>query len=494
MTEPQWPAIQDPEHRSDLTPLVRLLTRADGFALAFLECNEATEAERAIAQLTPALAARGRQSRLLRLRSAETDVLKRILSMEPALGSNEALFVLGFELGIPSRMAFPPALTRLNRSRELFRQLPCPVVLVLPSYAIDQVSCEAPDFWAWRSGVYELRGAQGPPTRMPQRSLELDYANLPAVRKQEHLEVLEGLLMKLKARGDESLGDTSRLCLDLAELLTSMGRWGEARDYGLKALKLARRPGDQRIVANAYHQLGRIAQLRGSYDEARDRSQKARRIFEELGDSDGVAKSYHLSGIVAQETGSLEEARKLYDQGLRIFEDLGNGAGQTVSYLQLGNVRYLHGSYDEALEWYRKAHRLAEELGNRADLGNASHQLGLVAQARGSHEEALERYDEALRIFEELGNREGAASSLSNMGILHTMRGSPQKAVPLSLRGLTLRLELQIPRLSTELYWLGRQRHALGEERFQEIAAMTLPEESLQTVMKLIERSEADQA
>src|SRR5207237_338124 len=68
-----------------------------------------------------------------------------------------AIFVYGLERSIPSREAYPPLLSSLNLNRELFRQqVPHPLLLWLPDYALTALARKAPDFWAWRSGLYEF--------------------------------------------------------------------------------------------------------------------------------------------------------------------------------------------------------------------------------------------------------------------------------------------------------------------------------------------------
>src|SRR5947209_19890995 len=81
-----------------------------------------------------------------------------------------AFFVYGLERPIPSREAYPPLLSSLNLNRELFRQqVPHPLLLWLPDYALTALARKAPDFWAWRSGLYEF----APEREAAEQSLEV---------------------------------------------------------------------------------------------------------------------------------------------------------------------------------------------------------------------------------------------------------------------------------------------------------------------------------
>src|SRR5947199_6501299 len=141
---------------ADLVPLLRLLARAKGFALAFVKCNVLTQRERLVDDVSQSLKAKGRTVQRLDLSEPVVDLLEEILRLSPPLASEDVLFLLGFERSIPAEVDFPPALVKLNLSREHFRNLPCPLVIVLPDYALTQLARPAPDFWAWRSGVFEV--------------------------------------------------------------------------------------------------------------------------------------------------------------------------------------------------------------------------------------------------------------------------------------------------------------------------------------------------
>lgn len=522
---------QELEGTPELVPLLRLLLLAEGFALAFLECNVPIEAERNVAELRQTLEVRGRRSRLLRLNEPEEDLFGRIRSQSPPMATGEALFVLGFEQSIPSQVEYPPALTRLNRARERFRELLFPLVLVLPRYALDQLSREAPDFWAWRSGVFEARIKQARLARLLTDVARSDfsvYDSLSEPRKGDHLEALQGLLAELETQGKKSERERVALHRRIAVILTSMLRWPEARGHAEKVLKLAKNIGDEKGAATAYHLLGWIAQSTGSYEEASDWYQKVLQIAERHGDQAGVAFTFGLLGTVAQFREAFEEARESFLKALQIFEELGRPAEVAQSYSQLGMlamtlgahmearewflkaiqledklgdrtviasiclglgaVATVQGIYEEAVKWGRKALTIFEELGNRTGMAQAFSQLGAAEELRGSFDEALEWHGKALRISEALGDRAAIASSASQIGVLLTERGSPGEAVLWNLRSLAVRLEHELPEIGIDLHWLSHQRETLGEKRFRELLAEHVGEDGVKQVIDLIDK------
>ena len=435
--DPEQELLESPE----LVSLVRLLTRVEGFALAFLESNVPVTAERIVGELIRALEARGRRGRLLRLDEAEEDLLGRLRDLTPPVPPGEALFVLGFERAIPSRVAFPPALTRLNRAREQFRELASPLVLVLPRYALDQLSREAPDFWAWRSGVFEARVEKARLERMVHdvsQPSSADYENLSAERKREHLEVLRGLLTEIEARGDGMRRARGNLHFRIALLLDTTGQWPEAEAAAAKALELAQDADDRQGEAAAGHQLGILAERRGDLAAAEEWYRKALEIVKALDDRSSMAASYHHLGWVAQHRGDLVAAEERYRESLEINEGLGDRAAVARTCHQLGNVAQLRGDLEAAEAWYQEALEIDETLGDQAGMAITYRELGRLAQLRGDLAAAEEWYRTGLDVFEGLGNWPVMASSYIHLGMLNQDRGELVAAEERYRKGLEI--------------------------------------------------------
>ncbi|MBE9472460.1 MAG: hypothetical protein IMY75_10175, partial [Chloroflexi bacterium] len=116
-----------------------------------------------------------------------------------------ALSVHGLEASLRSADPHPPLLTHLNLGRERYRELGCPLLLWLPDYALTRLAREAPDFWAWRSGVFEF----APEAEMAESALRqvayepgLVTSSLDAAAKRERLALLEQLLADYRELGE----------------------------------------------------------------------------------------------------------------------------------------------------------------------------------------------------------------------------------------------------------------------------------------------------
>jgi len=80
---------------------------------------------------------------------------------------------------------------------------------------------------------------------------------------------------------------------------------------------------------------------------------------------------------------------------------------------------------------------------------------------------------------------------MSNIGALLTDNGEADDALPWNLRSLSIYLDLQVPEVRFDLRWLGRQRDLLGDARFRELVAEHAGEESVETVVGMIEQASA---
>ncbi|MDT5296353.1 MAG: hypothetical protein QOJ76_3233 [Acidobacteriota bacterium] len=221
--------------------LVRALDYAEGFWLGFVKSNVYAQRRRVAALCKDLLASLKIRVVEIELDEPVTDllpILRERIARErsaqaeqdaqaeeapaPAIDSKLVIFVYGLEHSIPSREAYPPLLSSLNLNRELFRQqVPHPLALWLPDYALTALARKAPDLWAWRSGLYEFA---------PER--ETDEQSLAVVRgeaihvteslskqaKHERLIMLKGLLDDYRELGDGARAQGAR-----ADILHEIG-------------------------------------------------------------------------------------------------------------------------------------------------------------------------------------------------------------------------------------------------------------------------------
>ena len=178
------------ENIATLDRLVRAVDLAEGFVLFFARCNIPALSRQLMDRAGQQLTALGVSVVEVTLEGATTNLRERLrrelqslrvdldvvipaptaaaheltLVREPAVDYRTTpkyvFFVTGLEYSIPYDRPDARILAELNLGRDLFRRnAPAPLVLWLPDYAVTAVARHAPDFWAWRSGVFEFISA-----------------------------------------------------------------------------------------------------------------------------------------------------------------------------------------------------------------------------------------------------------------------------------------------------------------------------------------------
>ncbi len=354
-----------PTQRRALVDGVKVLAEPLGVTLLEVELTDPVE------KLLPILRERLAGSYLSPpLDATSAREMQRMAAMRESWGK-VAIFVYGLEHSLPSTDSNPPILAHLNLSREFFRRdVPCPLVIWLPDYALTMVARGAPDFWAWRSGVYEFPPEAQTVARMA-RQIVYDEAghvtgSLSAEAKRVRLHLLARLLEDYRELGDSprERGTQADILWKMGNVHNDLGEWAEARGDYEQALELARPLNDARTIAGLLHDLAVLAQATGDLAEARRLYEQSLALARELGNKQRIARTLHQLGIVAQDTAELAEARRLYDQSLELERELGNKQGIASTLHQLGQLAEEEGNLAEATRLFEESLRMLTELGS----------------------------------------------------------------------------------------------------------------------------------
>jgi tetratricopeptide (TPR) repeat protein len=274
---------------------------------------------------------------------------------------------------------------------------------------------------------------------------------------------------------------------NLGVLAHDRGDNAEAHRCYTHALAIAERLVNEPDIAAAYHNLGVLAQDRGDYPEAERYYTQALAINEKIDDQARMAAAHHNLGVLARDRGDYAEAERYYTHALSLKEELDDRAGIANTYRELGKLVHDRGDYAEAERYYTGALTINEELGNQAGIATCYGQLGILAHDRGDYAEARRRYTQALAIDEQLGNRTGIATDWGQLGRLAEDQQQYGKAVAWHLSALLARLELRTPSAIHNAHALCRFRERLGPELFVDAAKEVVDEQTLDSVLELLD-------
>jgi tetratricopeptide (TPR) repeat protein len=423
--------------------LVRAVDYAEDFWLGFAKSNTLAQRRRLAALCKDLLEALKIRVVEIELSEPVTDllpVLRERLAQEhnardgdtPTGGASSkegcgklAIFVHGLEHSIPSREAYPPLLSSLNLNRELFRQqVPHPLLLWLPDYALTALARKSPDFWAWRSGLYEF----APEREVAEQSLEVIGKQSPYMieslsgqAKRERLVMLKGLLDDYRELGDGSHEQEAmaHILNQIGMVHGMLGELIEAEQAFVNSAKIFRKLNNDAGESIVAHNLGRIMQVQGNLEEARRLYDESLEIKKRLGKQSGVAITLHQLAMLAHRAGDLEEARRLYDESLEIAKRLGKQSGVAMTLHQLAMLAEDQGEIEEARRLYDESIKIEKRLGNQSGVAITLHNLGILAEDEGDKMEAARLFRESLNILERLGspNAEIAKRSLRRVEI-----------------------------------------------------------------------------
>ncbi|NJR38968.1 MAG: tetratricopeptide repeat protein [Leptolyngbyaceae cyanobacterium CSU_1_4] len=381
---------------SSLAELLTFIDFAENLAIAFVEVNFPPDANALIEALQHHPQCQDIQfvvfdfSQQPELRFLRDELVQRLATMPRDENKKLMLVVRGLERAIGISGNDPPVLQDLNFIRDAYKtSVPHPMLFILPDYAVTRLAKFAPDFWAWRSGVFQFQ------TTPKTRDDALKFLEPKMVDRRydkpvspERIETLERLLMEYQPSGQAIASDDLGTCGDILHQLgvayLSRNNPRKAGEYLFEALKLAEQQEDLLLQARVKSDLGEAYLRQKEYERAIAYVQQALKIQEQLSDPHGKAESLKIQGEAYGFLERYEEALVSYDQSIHLNPD--NHDAWYFRGIMLCNL----GHYEEAIASLDQSiHR------NRYD-PYAWHYRGIALYDLGRYEEAIASYEQSI--------------------------------------------------------------------------------------------------
>ena len=212
---------------------------------------------------------------------------------------------------------FPESLGNLNLQREILAEVPQPLVFWIREFALREIAEKAPDFWAWRTEVFDFR-------------LNKPELAAPTVRA----------YLSERSFYHKTREDLDRRIHLFQELLEQHER--EAAP-------------DKNMIAYLSEKLAQMHYYLSDFDLAWKYLEKGLNIYQELGDRAGLAKCYGNQALILQAWGRLDEAMALFKKIEQIFTELGDRAGLARTWWNQGIIYGKKGDKKRQIELWRKA-------------------------------------------------------------------------------------------------------------------------------------------
>ncbi|MCV3217063.1 tetratricopeptide repeat protein, partial [Plectonema radiosum NIES-515] len=445
------PSQKDEEYQA----LVRTLNFTEGFGLLFVRCSPAG-GEQLITNVKEDIPKKNIE--VIRLEQAVTNLYEKIDKLNNQKKIN-ILFITGIEHSFYeyeecksltgwnsidrysySWKGVPPVLINLNQQRERFKDnFNICFVFLLPIFAIKYFIQRAPDFFDWRSGLFEFPIDSETLAQESSRIIQDgNYEKYLKLTPEERTQAILAI-QQLIAEDNQTPEPQSDLLLNLGNLQFAGQDYKDAIASYDKALEF--KPDYDTAWYNrgiALRNLGRLEEAIASYDKA----------LEFKPDKD---EAWYNRGIALDNLGRLEEAIASYDKALEFKPDYHtawNNRGNALD--NLGRYEDAIASYDKALEfkpdddtaWYNRGIALGnlgryedaiasydKALEFKPDDDTAWNNRGFALDNLGRYEDAIASYDKALEFKpdkDEAWNNRGIA--LRNLGRLEEAIASYDKA------------------------------------------------------------------
>jgi len=355
--EQDLPLDADEAYRS----LVRSLKRTDGFSLLFVRCSP-IQGDRIITDVGNDL--RDKKIEVLELDESIDNLYDRISVLED-LDRLNILFIQGIEqsifayedrevndINLRSRSlqysgtwhSVPRVLGHLNLSRERFRDnFKFCIVFLLPEFALRYFIRRAPDFFDWRSNIYDF------PTEKSLVDQESDRLVYSGGSFDEYRQLTQqqriAKLCQIKSYTDES-SDPKRI----SELWSEKGLiHAAAKEYEEAIASYDRALQIKPDKHHAWNDRGNILRRLGRHEEAIASYDRAIQINPDKGNA------WYNRGNALVNLGRYEEAIASYDRALQIKPN------DSSSYYNKACTYSLQNQIELALENLQKPIQLAPE-------------------------------------------------------------------------------------------------------------------------------------
>ncbi|MEQ9482093.1 tetratricopeptide repeat protein [Coleofasciculus sp. F4-SAH-05] len=455
-------------------PLRRALKRRRGFGLLFVRCSPA-QGERLIGKVRKDIPQKTVDVLSL---DEPIDNLYEIIDKLPNKDKLDILFIKGLEKSLVDYIkpgiggegdyykedTVPRILGHLNLQRERFRDdFQICFVFLLPLYALKYFIRRAPDFFDWRSGVWEFPTSSD----LIEQEASPSFNNIDAIMlaapeekqkafwSQHYLKIVDVTtpkIFKFLAFFASILTLVNKIIIEILKVykiiikiieilefynefeyfndwysrgvnLSDLGRHEEALDSFDKVIEI--KP-DYHYAwyrrCNALYNLGRYQEVITSFDK-----------FLEIKPDDYSA--WNLRGIALSTLGRYEEAIASYDKAIEIKSD------DHYAWYHRGIALFLLKRYEEAIASFDKA------LEFKPDNQDTWFRRGNALYHLGRYEEAIASYDKAIEIkHDNQDTWSHRGNALSHLGRYEEAIASYDKAIEIksddhyawSLRGIAL--------------------------------------------------------
>ncbi|MFK7951066.1 MAG: tetratricopeptide repeat protein [Saprospiraceae bacterium] len=232
-------------------------------------------------------------------------------------------------------------------------------------------------------------------------------------------------------------------CKNLAEILTSQGKYDDAYEYLLLSQETQIFLNIKQYEPFTNAQIAKIFYRKGKYEEAFDICISNLRNYDDYNRLDGwEGMTYHVMGLIYAAQKDFKQSLKSYFKAVEIWEKLGNPYQTTGLYSNIGSSYIYQNNMEAAEEYFEKALKVDKEHGGNTKMQSLIYQnLAIISFRSKKTAKAKSYYDMALRLCKMINDKLGEMQLLYNMSMMYDEE--PDKAIELYTNSLRIAMDIQ---------------------------------------------------
>jgi tetratricopeptide (TPR) repeat protein len=422
-----------------LSKLLTFVDFAAGLTIGFIEIDREQERDWIVDWLIDAPQCQDIQFLVLTYESPDLrfllDEILKSLPQDLPTDKNLVLIIKGLEYSI-GHTEYPPVLQNLNFVRDAFVDaVPYPIIFCLPSYQITSFANYAPDFWAWKSGLFKFESVEQ--EQIFVNSSPVDYTPIRRTPEpQSRIDLLLRLLVEYEADPNNvNLSTVVSILQQLGSVYRSRQEWKEAEADLIEALRIVEENPSLSIPnTNISIDLADVYREQRKYDEAEQLCHQVLNLNRDFLSHQQWAETNYILGLIYTNNPkgniaeNLENAIACFQSVLTIYtyEDFPQAWAQTQN--NLGNVYWMRirgdraQNLEQAIEYYRLALQVRSESDFPQAWAQTQHNLASAYHDRiwgdraDNLELAIEYYQATLRVLTERDFPFNWATTQYNLG------------------------------------------------------------------------------
>ncbi len=210
----------------------------------------------------------------------------------------------------------------------------------------------------------------------------------------------------------------------------------KSMQYAFKSLQIAQEFHDEKMEAEAFHELGIISYFQGNYDNSKTYLNRALAIFKKRKDTTKVYTVYGNMGVYYYLNQNNDSALFYFKKTMRYFIRANQMIPLANSYNNIGLVYLNKEEYDNALYYYKKSLTIKEQVGDSIGIGHTLGNIGLIYLNQDNPLKAIEYINKSFAIACKVHDFKNAAISSMNIAQAFDKMNFPDSAIQYYERSL----------------------------------------------------------